>query len=117
MDLFIKQTHKLGIQTGIHGRRLSPQFKRLNIIRYPHIPVSSNHVPHDKREGLQPAHGTSKGTPFHAKQHEWQIPQTHQHTSDNHDKYMVRATSTRQNRAGSRRVDSCVIMTYSTADT
>jgi hypothetical protein len=38
---------------------------------------------------------------YHPIQHEWQIPQTHQRTSDNHDKYMVRATSTRQNRAGS----------------
>ena len=37
VDLFIKQTHKLGIQTGIHDRRLSPQFKRLNIIRNPHV--------------------------------------------------------------------------------
>jgi hypothetical protein len=54
-------------------------------------------------------------TPFHAEQHEWQIPQSHQHTSDNHDKCLVRATSTRQNRAGSRRVDSCVMMTYTTA--
>jgi hypothetical protein len=37
MDLFIKQTDKLGFQTSIHDRRLSPQFKRLNIIRYPHL--------------------------------------------------------------------------------